>query len=238
MGEEEKEVKIKLDELLFNRIESLVSESSKFLGEKLQKDEYFDNDIFYITNLNRGLRVRWNNNTPRVLEFKSLFYNPKAHLKNNPWYIEEIKMSLPLQKKDVKVLVKILKRLGFRNNPQINEVSDYESLVTFLKKQGLFPVIVVVKKRREYKYLNAILTFDKVKDLGYFLEIESDDPLKVIKKLGIKDFKLLRNGYNDMIAEGMPNFISNDERQKHFQSDIKWNILPSEKKLVEKLLKH
>jgi len=96
--------------------------------------------------------------------------------------------------------------------------------------------VKVVKKRRQYKYQEATLVFDEVKGLGYFLEIESDEPFAVVKKLGIKNFQLTRIGYNDMIAKNRPNFISNDKRQALFRRNPRWNVLPSEEKLVKKLL--
>jgi len=40
-----------------------------------------------------------------------------------------------------------------------------------------------------------------------------------------------------MIAEKIPGYLSNAEKQKRFRNNPSWNILPSETKLVEKLLK-
>ncbi len=239
LEKEEKEIKVKLTELIFKKIELEVKTSSKYLGEKRQKDEYFDNSQFLITNLNRGLRARWNNNNPVILEFKSLFYNPYSPSKINPWYIEEIAMPFPLKKNDLKTLDKILTRLKFPKlkSPQ-NGKLDYDLLRTFLKEYNLEPQIIVTKIRREYLYQNSTITFDEVEGVGYFLEIESETgPENLFYQLGIKDLKIVRFGYNDMLAKGRKNLIPNAEKQKRYIENPCWNILEPEKDLVEELLR-
>lgn len=239
MKQEEKEIKVKLNKAVFTKIESEVKKSSKFLGEKKQKDEYFDNTQFLITNLNRGLRARWNNNKPVILEFKSLFYNQYSPSKINPWYIEEIAMPFPLQGNNLKSLDKILARLRF---PKLKSLQsgklDYDLLRTFLKEYNLEPQIIVTKIRREYLYQNSTITFDEVEGVGYFLEIESETgPENLFYQFGIKDLKIVRIGYNDILAKGRKNLISNAEKQKRFVNNPYWNILEPEKDLVEKLLR-
>lgn len=238
MKQEEKEIRVKLTKPDFKKIEVEVEKSGKYLGEKKQKDEYFDNPQFLITNLNRGLRARWNNNTPTILEFKSLFYNQYSPSKINPWYIEEIAMAFPLKKNDLKTLDKILARLKFpKTNSPRKEMLDYELLKKFLAEYGLKPQIIVDKVRREYEYQNSIVTFDEVEGIGYFVEIESEaGPENIFYRLGINDLKIVRIGYNDILAQGRKNLIPNDERQKRYIENPCWNILEPEKDLVEKLL--
>lgn len=238
MKQEEKEIKVRLAKQIFKKIESEVKKLSEYLGEKRQKDEYFDNLQFQITNLNRGLRVRWNNNNPTILEFKSLFYNPYSPSKINPWYIEEIPISFPLGKNELETLNQILTRLKFPKPKSLRkERLDYNLLRKFLMQYNLEPQIIVIKTRREYLYQDSTVTFDEVESLGYFMEIESKaGPENLFYQLGIKDLKIVRFGYNDMLAEGRKNLIPNDERQKRYFNNPCWNILEPEKDLVEKLL--
>jgi len=236
---EEKEIKIQVSKKIFDRVKKLIV--GKKLKEKVKKqtDIYFDNELMSITNLNRGLRIRFNGNVVSQLEFKSLFFN-KHTRKDNPWYIEEISLDMPLNKKSYKKLDSILQRLAVSLPRLEMETLDYKGLKIALANVGLYPKITVTKDRQEFVGKNAIYVFDYIKELGYFIEIETNDgtdPLKIINKvIGNKDYSFIRNGYNDMVAKNIDNYLSNEVKQLLFKINHQWNILPTEEKLVDKLL--
>jgi adenylate cyclase class IV len=236
MKQEEKEIKVKLSKESFNKIEKRVSSFASFKGQKIQKDEYFDTDKFFVTNLNRGLRIRWDDDKPKLVEFKSLFLKKSSNEKD-PWYIEEIKMPLPLSEKSVFKLKKVISRLGFGDVKRTgNRVYNYNNVSKLFNGIGLQRMVIVDKIRREYTTKDAVYVFDTIEGLGYFIEVEANNPIQILKNIGVKNIKVNRIGYNDMLAKGRPNYLSNEEKQKLFVIDPGWNVLPVEEKYVYKLL--
>ncbi len=231
---EEKEVKVKLSKIKFDELLARYS-PAKTIN---QKDIYFDSEIFHFNNLNRGLRVRFDNSIAAKLEFKSLFYN-KSKL-NNPWFIEEIGMKFPLSHQDQTKLNEVFKRVGLAQISVQADGIDYTSLVKLLENEvSLTQKITVTKQRVEVQLADVIYTFDYIHELGYFLEIESKekDPLDILKELlDESDYEFIRNGYNDMVGNTYANCLSNEVKQLLFKLNTSWNITDFEKDYVKKLL--
>ena len=238
---EEKEVKVKISLEQYNRLLNNRPKNATLIKQVNQKDVYYDREDLYITNLNRGLRVRFKGDTPQCLEFKSLFYNP--YTKNeNPWYIEEITFSFPFESKSLEKLFLLLVRLDLLLptttayfSPALSHLSEIEQI---LSHSNLKPMIIVNKNRVGYQQGQVQYIFDYIEGLGYFLEIESEseDPLEILGKLQLEDYQLIRNGYNDMLAVNIPSYLPNEEKQKRFRENPSWNILPGEKDIVEEML--
>lgn len=234
---EEKEIKVQLSKAKFEDLLAKFQKSSRTEKEE-QKDVYYDNELLKINNLNRGLRIRHKNKKAVSLEFKSLFYN-RFTRKDNPWFIEEVAMHIPMKKSSVSKLNRVLRRLGFEE-VRIKEGSGLEEIVSSFEGIGLVDRITVTKIRTSFEDEDVSYVFDSIKELGYFLEIESKgkvDPLSKIELLLQEDeYTFIRNGYNDMVAKNIENYLSNEEKQLLFKINPDWNILASELKLVKDLL--
>ncbi|MFA6076470.1 MAG: CYTH domain-containing protein [Candidatus Paceibacterota bacterium] len=236
---EEKEIKIKVDKNIFDEAKKYIKEHTKLTKTKFQIDEYFDTELFMFTNLNRGIRVRYNDKIPESVEFKSLFWNKYGN-PNNPWYIEEIGLKIPLDTESKITFRAILKRFNLSLNIPEDIDVDYQLFKDLLNKIGLSPRIIVTKEREEYENDESTFVFDYIKELGYFIEIETKgiDPMDILKTIPvISDYSVVRNGYNDMVGENIPNLISNDIRQQLFRLNHSWNILETEVDIVNQLLK-
>lgn len=76
-----------------------------------------------------------------------------------------------------------------------------------LKAMGLEKIIKVNKKRIEYKLDGLTICLDTIKDLGYFVEIESQDDndidkdklKKIMNKLNIEENQIMHKGYVTML---------------------------------------
>lgn len=236
---EEKEIKIKVDKYIFDKVKKYISEYAKPTKMKFQIDEYFDSELFMFTNLNRGLRVRYSGKIPQSVEFKSLFWNKYGN-PNNPWYIEEVGLRLPLNTESKIILCTILKRFNLSLNIPEDIAIDYQLFKDLLNEAGLSSKIVVTKEREEYENDESAFVFDYIKELGYFIEIETKgvDPLNILKLIPvISNYTVIRNGYNDMIGENIPNLIPNEIKQRLFRLNPYWNVLETEVGIVHELLK-
>lgn len=234
---EEKEVKVQLTKAMFTRLLKEMSNDSE-PNKFQQKDEYFDTELMMINNLNRGLRLRSFNEKPFAIEFKSLFFN-KYKKGTNPWFIEEISLELPLDTKSILALNKILRRLGLQEIRSKNSYSTKE-LMEELSRIGLSPKISVTKDRTVFEIQDIEYVFDYIEELGYFLEIESKgeiDPLDELKRIiDDKEYPIIRNGYNDMVARNINNCIPNTTKQLLFKVNPSWNILLTEADMVDNFL--
>lgn len=240
VNQQEKEIKLKIPDQQIQYVFNKVSTYPEQDAELLQKDIYYDTQDLLITNLNRGLRLRAQANQLDCLEFKSLFYNPNNN--SHSWYIEEIKIKLPITQKEIKILNDILKRFELPlvsvNDQKL--VDSEEEITKLLKQSALYPAIIVNKKRRQFSDNQREIKYfiDYIENLGYFLEIESEKLSfnVILEELFEKEaYEIVQNGYNDMIAEGIPGYVSNDEKQLRFKTNFDWNVLRNEKELVTKL---
>ncbi|MDO8498266.1 MAG: CYTH domain-containing protein [bacterium] len=238
---EEREIKVQISKEQYDKLLGKSPLYSKQIKQVNQKDIYYDREDLYLTNLNRGLRVRFKGNTPELLEFKSLFYNPYTQ-NNNPWFIEEIAFPFPLEVNNLEKLFSLLVRLNLLSPIEVTyysfEPSHFPRIEQILLNLNLKPMIVVSKKRVGYEDGKVRYLFDYIEGLGYFLEIESEgeDPLKILNRLQIEDYRIVRNGYNDMLATKIVGYVPNEEKQKKFKENPSWNILPTEKELVAEML--
>jgi len=188
------------------------------ISEENQLDEYFDTPELRFTNLRRGIRLR----NKKKLEFKSLFYD------GNRYLVEEIEIT------DDKELEKLLtKRLGLK------ETVNNENISIF-KRFGLSPQQVINKFRTNLKLEKLVLSIDKVKGLPVYIEIEGDDDeLLNSLEIFIRTQTLLESagtrGYVNLLYENDPRMISKEDFTKRFSEQPDWNVLDTEKKLVENL---
>lgn len=236
---EEKEIKIRVSKETFEALLEIAQNKLSFIGITNQRDIYFDTDQMIINNLNRGLRVRFDNENPKAIEFKSLFYNLYSR-KDNPWYIEEITLPIPLEIDKFQILIDIFHRLGLQT-PKLNQqIYRYTQIDEEFASIGLTPKITVTKHRQTFRNESVEFVYDFIEELGYFVEIETKDgsePMELLEQaIGDKPFQFIRNGYNDMVAFDIPNCLSNDIKQQLFKINPKWNVLGSEIDLVNGLL--
>jgi adenylate cyclase class IV len=240
MSSEEKEVKLSVSEATFNRLLAKVTPDAKEKFQFQLTDTYYDDSSFLLTNLNRGLRIRSGAKKPSVLEFKSLFFILEIR-PNNPWLIEEKALRLPIDSFGIEVLAQIFRRFKM---PFVCDVQapqfDEDSINALLKRNGLDPRIVVSKNRTEVYYEQHTFSFDQIQDLGFFIEVEThdaSDPITVLNNLGdFTDYKMVREGYNDMIAQQFPEVTPAHLRQARFVETPSWNILPGEEEVIRSLM--
>ncbi len=67
MSRQEREVKVKLQEDEISDLINSITSRAQYKGSIQQRDEYYDTDNLYITNLNRGLRIRFQEGSPYTL---------------------------------------------------------------------------------------------------------------------------------------------------------------------------
>ncbi len=239
-SKEEREVKIRVSPKYSSKIANYLAYQTQLVGEYDQKDIYFDTPEAIITNLNRGLRARFEGPQPTMFEFKSLFFNQYAN-RENPWYIEEIVMPLPFTSETIKILNAIFRRLQLPVPP----IADANTLVYFelaevLHSRAINPAIIVDKHRVQYENPFGTFTLDSLAPQGQFFEVEVNpqyNALSVLKyEVGIPVYEIVREGYNDMIARDLPGFLTSEEKQARFRKDPRWNIQQAERLFVENLL--
>lgn len=230
---EEKEIKVQVDENIFkDKIKEL---ESKNIVPKVtyQTDIYFDTSEMKLSNLNRGLRVRFNGDTTNSFQFKSLFKRPDNL--ENPWFIEEINFSLPMKSTDIEQFTQLLKRLSFSELTQTN-INNFEDLEKELNKHDLKVMVKVRKHRTEFEDGSNTYVFDHIESLGYFIEIETTkgDPIQIMSNfINTESINPIRSGYNDMLSVNIPNYLTNEEKQSKFVRNHDWNVLPTETELVK-----
>lgn len=232
---EENELKICLSEVDFAKLQERVAGQGLPSRESQLIDLYYDDEIFFLTNLNRGLRVRLNGSTPGLLEFKSLFYIPDLRPKN-PWLIEEVKADVSARESDIRIVTDLLRRLGRPIPVNLNDVGVEQ----LLEAVGLSPRIIVNKSRTEYQDSSSLWVFDRVDGLGSFVEVESESdssPKEILDSfLGDSDYHVIREGYNDMIVRNDPAVIPVSVRQARFMENPRWNLLTGEDRVIQQIL--
>lgn len=237
---EEREIKLSVSERTFHTVlETLRPEAKDVIATQVT-DTYYDDPAFSLTNLNRGLRLRTGSHIPTVLEFKSLFYIPSMRAKN-PWLIEEQTFRLPIQTLEIAGLEGIFNRFkkSLIKKPGLTQY-DKDDIDSLIKQSGLDARIVVAKDRTEVVNNQRTFSFDHIQGLGYFVEIETHDksnPIDLIGTLsGLADYQIVREGYNDMVAQKYPEVVPAKQRQQRFVSTPSWNILPGEEDVIKALL--
>lgn len=94
-----------------------------------------------------------------------------------------------------------------KSREEVNlKIEDLETAVQLLKKLGFIPVREVRKKRKIFKFGNAIICLDSVEGLGNFIEIEIEGGIedknllfRIAKKLGYSREESIRESYLEML---------------------------------------
>ncbi len=89
------------------------------------------------------------------------------------------------------------------------EIKNEKEAETMLKEMGLDNIIEVFKKRIEYHFDSLTICLDEIKDLGSFIEIESqvdsdenkEKLEKLMKLLGIEKNQIIHKGYVTMLLD-------------------------------------
>jgi adenylate cyclase class 2 len=91
------------------------------------------------------------------------------------------------------------------------EVSDKEKLLRILQKIGFQDVAIVKKERINWKRFDAIVSYDKVDDLGFYLEIELLSTGKPKRTTGSKE------KINRIAKEIIPKWTGMEERRSYLE---------------------
>lgn len=232
---EEKEIKIKLSENV-----NVAEIRSKFLARlKLfktiaQSDEYYDNAEFLFTKRDRGLRIRFVDKIPTDFTFKALFYIP--HRKPIPWYVEEHAFKLPT--KEVAAVYKIFKRFNLQVSRSSKDMLTYHDIDDCLRKNNLLPRVCVEKKREIFTYKDAQVILDEVKNLGYFIEIETKNssPDEIAKELDmLASGTRTIEGYTTLISRKL-GLADMKQKEPMYLENPTWNIFAKEKEIYNTLV--
>lgn len=201
-----------------------------------QRDVYWDDEYCTITNLKRGLRVRHLSGSLHSVEFKSLFVGA-----DGGFVVEEKTLLDDKGMPDHAQLGSVLAgRLGY-NSP----MQEYDDIERVLTEYGLKPCIVLNKTRRIYvdAAKNVEAAIDEIANLPLHLEAENTGDYQAYKKavaalrqsLGTR-LKPIKAGYLDLIVSQNKKLLSGQEFADRFAADHGWNVLETERELVDALL--
>lgn len=226
----EKEVKFKIH----SRVTG--SELDKFLVKlgltikrrEQQEDVYWDNKDCEITNLKRGLRIRYISNTVADVEFKSLFKGD-----NGQYVVEEIEL-LKNGVLDTSAIKNILAdRLEICRAKDIKGSNLNSPEANFLNL-GLLPVITLKKERRVWSDTagEVEVSVDTISDIGVFVEIEQvdcqsqiyDHIVEKFEKSGFTTRDIAYGGYLDLLISRNDKITPAVEFEKKFAEDNRWNV--------------
>ncbi len=144
-------------------------------------------------------------------------------MQNDTIYVENLDKTesiegsvwLRVRKQNDKIELNYKKQKAKKSESQEIEfgVDDYDKANSFLKSLGYNEWVIVNKRRRHTRYMNANICIDEVERLGSFVEIEylidekeaetnyEDKILEIAKELGIDVEKRVNSHYDTMIAE-------------------------------------
>jgi predicted adenylyl cyclase CyaB len=166
----------------------------KFLGEKRNVDVYLDTkdgDLY-----KRGIFIRIRDN--KKLEFKFNLADIQSKEFSKHEHCDEFSFPLPLTQDSIRKINEVCRILGLKEALSLEELKS---------KNNLIDSIVIDKVRQKFTDGKFEYSFDDVKDLGKFLEIEykasSDEDVEKIKeemreKLKSLNLKLITTGYNEL----------------------------------------
>jgi adenylate cyclase class IV len=237
----EREQKFEIQSQLSNLEVQDILESHNLINQNIevQKDVYWDNDDCLITNLKRGLRVRYISGVLKSIEFKSLFI-----ASNGNRVVEEISLLNSNGELDIEKLNYLLvERLKLSTKK--HEESKFSHLVV-LESYGLKPCIVLDKTRVVFtdENENVEVGLDDIDGLPLHIEVElSGDNLVYYTTLveslasnGQLKLKPINLGYLDLISQQNPKLKSPNEFTELFKQNYSWNVLDTEMELVQDLL--
>ncbi|MHA1969310.1 MAG: class IV adenylate cyclase [Candidatus Hodarchaeales archaeon] len=178
------EMKIPLEKI--SSIDNIISHLSQMYGapyaEITQCDIYFQSPVRNFWNTDEALRIR------------------NIQSKNDPDLIE-ITYKGPKEGKSMKV----------REEITIN-VSDSVLAREVLEKLGFHGIATVEKKRINWRLKNAvIISYDEVKGLGPFLEIE------MLSSNTSEEITRKKEQINRIVKEIVPNWDGTDERRSYLE---------------------
>jgi adenylate cyclase class IV len=166
----------------------------KFLGEKRTIDVYLDTkdgDLY-----KRGIFIRIRDN--KKLEFKFNLADIQSKEFSKHEHCDEFSFPLPLTQDSIRKINEVCRILGLKEALSLEELKS---------KNNLIDSIVIDKARQKFTDGKFEYSFDDVKDLGKFLEVEyrasSDEDVEKIKeemreKLKGLNLKLITTGYNEL----------------------------------------
>gem|GEM_PF-930897 len=168
----EKEVKLRINHQEFLDILKSKGFSFKVVTEISQEDLYFDDDQCNLLLTDKVLRVRKEGNTVKLT-----YKGPRVEV--GPQKVrEEIEGIIGSEE-----CSKILSKLGIDEECP----SDENSLMRILSRNGLSARVLVKKERTLIKLdgMNLRVFLDRVYGLGEFVELEGDNPIDLVRHLGL-----------------------------------------------------
>jgi len=181
---EEVEIKIKATEAeIKNALDKLNELKADFRSEEKEEDIYFTAPHRDFIKTKECLRIREKNNFLE-LTYKGPTTKPMEDKKQ--FWKSEINIPLGDSKEDI---------------------------ITLLKNIGFTEVAKVIKKRQKFLVGNQEISFDKIENLGWFVEIENvaenererwralEENKKFLKKLGLSKKKVIDEPYRDLVIK-------------------------------------
>ena len=231
---EEKEIKLLLSEEIDKvALYAQLSSKLKLKNTVIQSDHYYDNETFLFTKQDKGLRIRFVNQTPIDFTFKALFYFPNR--KPSPWYVEEQTFKLPTQ--EIQLVQAIFERLNLTFSQKQNNELTYDDLHHLFAQNQLQPKLIIEKKRKTFLYEDAQIVWDEVKNLGTFIEIEtkSSSPIRISEELELLKFGTRTiEGYTTLLARKLGLAEMKAKEPLYLENPL-WNVFKQEKIIYEKL---
>jgi len=187
---EEVEIKAKIELSQIKEIKEKLFSLGAILKEKLKENDiYFTAPHRDFIKSKECLRIRERNN---LLELTYKGASTKEMIDKKQFWKEEINIQLCCSKEEV---LRLLESLGFKR------------------------IVEVEKEREKFVIGKHEITIDRVKNCGYFLEIERivedererekaiSENFILLKKLGINEKKIITKPYRDLVLEKLENEI-------------------------------
>ena len=189
------EVELKYEVLDKNQIRKFL-ENLNFVNEKRVVDIYLDTKEGNL--FKKGLFIRMRNK--QLLDFKFNLSDIKSIGNRKHEHCDELSFKVPLSEESVEKINKICQIFNLKeiDKPDLNE---------FKEKNNFINSVLIDKTSRKYKDEKFEFSYDIVKDIGTFIEIEyltmKENNLNKIKeemRLRLKGLNLkpITTGYNEL----------------------------------------
>jgi mutator protein MutT len=197
-----------------------------------QKDVYWDDESYTITNHARGLRVRYVGGHLKSVQFKSLFIDESGER-----VIEEVDLLRDGMIDRDKLGGILAGRFNFTAR------SAGKSLEGILASYGLRSKYTIDKERSVYMNDDGgvEVAVDNIEGIAPHVEIEhlgGDGELYqtlVDEMQGMEALEEMARGYVELVVRDIPEIYTSEKLDAFFQQDPAWNVLPSERALVREL---
>ena len=90
-------------------------------------------------------------------------------------------------------------------------LTDFKEMTNILKKLGFLPAFIISKNRTNWSYKSTTISFDLVKDLGKFIEIE------VESGGSLSSIQLAKKQIEIILKELFPNWSGIEERKSYLE---------------------